>query len=150
MSAPGPAAIIACTILGCEARARRRLPRGRAARRRSDLAELAARVTGERRGPGGADGGSIGAATRCRPAIRVAFVVVAAATLRLLHQPLPAWLAERARPPRSARHRAAGVEVLYALLRVTPLWWLAPPPAFAFAIALTAVLPIGSCRCFPS
>src|SRR5467141_3967619 len=63
---------------------------------------------------------------------------------RLLHQPLRAWLADRAKAAAlGAAIGLAGVEVLYALLRVTPLWWLAAAAlAFAFAIALTAVLPV--------
>jgi len=62
----------------------------------------------------------------------------------LLHQPLRAWLADRAKAAAlGAAIGLAGVEVLYALLRVTPLWWLAAAAlAFAFAIALTAVLPV--------
>jgi STE24 endopeptidase len=62
----------------------------------------------------------------------------------LLHQPLRAWLADRAKAAAlGAAIGLAGVEVVYALLRVTPLWWLAAAAlAFAFAIALTAVLPV--------
>src|SRR6266446_3783791 len=62
----------------------------------------------------------------------------------LLHQPPRAWLADRAKAAAlGAAIGLAGVEVLYALLRVTPLWWLAAAAlAFAFAIALTAVLPV--------
>jgi len=62
----------------------------------------------------------------------------------LLHQPLRAWLADRAKAAAlGAAIGLAGVEVLYALLRATPLWWLAAAAlAFAFAIALTAVLPV--------
>src|SRR6266850_2152115 len=62
----------------------------------------------------------------------------------LLHQPLRAWFADRAKAAAlGAAIGLAGVEVLYALLRVTPLWWVAAAAlAFAFAIALTAVLPI--------
>ena len=60
----------------------------------------------------------------------------------LLHQPLRAWLADRAKAAAlGAAIGLAGVEVLYALLRVTPLWWLAAAAlAFAFAIALTAAI----------
>src|SRR6267378_1677842 len=62
----------------------------------------------------------------------------------LLHQPLRAWLADRAKAAAlGAAIGLAGVEVVYALLRATPLWWLAAAAlAFAFAIALTAVLPV--------
>src|SRR5438067_11176762 len=62
----------------------------------------------------------------------------------LLHQPLRAWLADRAKAAAlGAAIGLAGVAVVYALLRVTPLWWLAAAAlVFAFAIALTAVLPV--------
>ncbi len=62
----------------------------------------------------------------------------------LLHQPLRAWLADRAKGMAlGAVIGLAGVELVYALLRATPYWWLAAAAAaFAFAIALTAVLPI--------
>src|SRR2546427_7739085 len=62
----------------------------------------------------------------------------------LLHQPLRAWLADRAKAAAlGAAIGLAGVEVVYALLRVTPLWWLAAAAiTFVFAIAMTAVLPI--------
>jgi STE24 endopeptidase len=62
----------------------------------------------------------------------------------LLHQPLSGWLADRAKAAvLGAAIGLAGVEVIYALLRVTPLWWLATAAlAFAFSIAMTAVVPI--------
>lgn len=62
----------------------------------------------------------------------------------LLHQPLAGWLADRAKAAAlGAAIGLAGVEVVYALLRATPLWWLATAAlAFAFAIAVTAVVPI--------
>jgi STE24 endopeptidase len=62
----------------------------------------------------------------------------------LLHQPLSAWLADRAKAVAlGAAIGLAGVEVVYALLRLTPLWWLATAAlTFAFAIAMTAVVPI--------
>jgi STE24 endopeptidase len=62
----------------------------------------------------------------------------------LLHQPLGSWLADRAKAALlGAAIGLAGVEVVYALLRATPLWWLATAAlAFTFAIAMTAVVPI--------
>ena len=62
----------------------------------------------------------------------------------LLHQPLSGWLADRAKAAvLGAAIGLASVEVIYALLRVTPLWWLAASAvAFAFSIAMTAVVPI--------
>jgi len=62
----------------------------------------------------------------------------------LLHQPLSGWLADRAKSAAlGAAIGLAGVELVYALLRLTPLWWLATAVlAFAFAIAMTAVVPI--------
>ena len=62
----------------------------------------------------------------------------------LLHQPLSGWLADRAKAAAlGAVIGLAGVEVVYTLLRATPLWWLATAAiAFAFSIALTAVVPI--------
>jgi STE24 endopeptidase len=62
----------------------------------------------------------------------------------LLHQLFAGWLADRAKAATlGAVIGIAGVEVVYALLRLTPLWWLATAAlAFAFAIAMTAVVPI--------
>jgi STE24 endopeptidase len=62
----------------------------------------------------------------------------------LLHQPLPSWLADRAKAAAlGAVIGLAAVEVVYALLRLTPLWWLAMAGiAFVFSIAMTAVVPI--------
>ena len=62
----------------------------------------------------------------------------------LLHQSLAGWLADRAKSAAlGAAIGIAGVEVVYALLRLTPFWWLASAAlAFAFAIAMTAVVPI--------
>jgi Zn-dependent protease with chaperone function len=62
----------------------------------------------------------------------------------LLHQPLRGWLADRAKA--AALGAAIGlvaVEAIYALLRATPLWWLAAAAlALVFAVVLTAVVPI--------
>ena len=62
----------------------------------------------------------------------------------LLHQPLHRWLLDRAKAAALGGLVAlAGVEALYALLRVTPLWWLGMAAlAFAFSIVVTAVLPV--------
>jgi STE24 endopeptidase len=62
----------------------------------------------------------------------------------LLHQPLASWLADRAKAAALGGAVAlAAVEVLYALLRATPLWWLAMAAvAFVFAVVVTAVLPV--------
>ena len=62
----------------------------------------------------------------------------------LLHQPLPSWLADRAKAAAlGAVIGLAAVEVVYALLRLTALWWLAMAAiAFVFSIAMTAVVPI--------
>jgi STE24 endopeptidase len=63
----------------------------------------------------------------------------------LLHQPLPAWLGDQAKAAALAALLAlAGVEVVYALLRVTPQWWwLASAMVFlAVYLALAVVLPV--------
>src|SRR5215470_12455136 len=62
----------------------------------------------------------------------------------LLHQSLAGWLGDRVKSAAlGAVIGLAGVEVVYALLRSTPLWWLvSAAAAFAFAIAMTAVVPI--------
>jgi STE24 endopeptidase len=62
----------------------------------------------------------------------------------LLHQPLAAWLGDRAKAlALGVLVGLAGVEAVYALLRATPYWWLAAATlSFAFAVALTAVLPV--------
>jgi STE24 endopeptidase len=62
----------------------------------------------------------------------------------LLHQPLGGWLADRLKAAVLGGAVAlAGVEALYALLRATPMWWLALAGlAFAFSIVVTAVLPV--------
>ena len=62
----------------------------------------------------------------------------------LLHQPFTSWLRDRAKAAAlGAAVTLAGVEILYALLRVTPWWWLAMAGvAFAFAIVVTTVLPV--------
>ena len=62
----------------------------------------------------------------------------------LLHQPLRGWLTDRAKGAAlGAVIALAAVEVLYALLRATTLWWLtAAAAAFLFAIVMTAVVPV--------
>jgi STE24 endopeptidase len=62
----------------------------------------------------------------------------------VLHQSLRGWLADRAKAAAlGAGVGLAAVEVVYALLRATALWWLAAAAAaVAFAIVVTAVLPI--------
>jgi STE24 endopeptidase len=62
----------------------------------------------------------------------------------LLHQSFVGWLGDRAKGALlGAAIGLAGVELVYALLRATSLWWLATAAlAFAFAIAMTAVVPI--------
>ena len=62
----------------------------------------------------------------------------------LLHQPFPGWLADRAKAAALGGAVAlAGVEAVYALLRTTPLWWLAIAAiAFAFSVVVSAVLPV--------
>jgi STE24 endopeptidase len=62
----------------------------------------------------------------------------------LLHQSLGGWLADRAKAGALGSVVAlVGVEALYALLRLTPLWWLAMAAlVFAFAIVVTAVVPV--------
>src|SRR5437870_3059347 len=60
----------------------------------------------------------------------------------LLHQPFPAWLADRAKAAAlGAAIGLAGVEVVYALLRLTPLWWLG---AAALAVALAIAFWVAS------
>ena len=61
-----------------------------------------------------------------------------------MHQPLGSWLFDRAKAAALGGVVAlAGVEALYALLRATPLWWLYMAAlGFAFALVVTAVLPV--------
>ncbi|PYN22449.1 MAG: hypothetical protein DMD76_19680, partial [Candidatus Rokuibacteriota bacterium] len=109
------------------------------------LAELAARVTASAAGQVALVAAALGAG---HALLGVPFAWLSSWVLPrrygLLHQPFPAWLADRAKAAAlGAAIGLAGVEVVYALLRLTPLWWLAAAAlAFAFAIALTAVLPI--------
>jgi len=109
------------------------------------LAELAARVTASAAGQVALVAAALGAG---HALLGVPFAWLSSWVLPrrygLLHQPFPAWLADRAKAVAlGAAIGLAGVEVVYALLRLTPLWWLAAAAlAFAFAIALTAVLPI--------
>ena len=62
----------------------------------------------------------------------------------LLHQPLRGWLMDRLKAAAlGAVIGLAGVELVYALLRATPLWWLATAAvAFVFSIVMTAIVPI--------
>jgi STE24 endopeptidase len=62
----------------------------------------------------------------------------------LLHQPLVSWLGDRLKAALIAGPLAlAGVVVIYALLRVTPFWWLAAAAVFlAVYIAIAAVVPL--------
>ncbi len=59
----------------------------------------------------------------------------------LLHQSLRGWLADRAKAALLASALGlAAVEVVYALLRVTPLWWLCAAAVFLAANVLLAFL----------
>jgi STE24 endopeptidase len=62
----------------------------------------------------------------------------------LLHQPPGAWLADRLKA--AALGAALGlvsIEVVYGLLRLTPLWWLAAAAVFfVMYAAIAAVLPV--------
>src|SRR5439155_1270042 len=62
----------------------------------------------------------------------------------LLHQPLGGWLADRLKAMLiGGALGLAAVEVVYALLELTPFWWLvAAVVFFAAQVALTAVLPV--------
>jgi STE24 endopeptidase len=62
----------------------------------------------------------------------------------LLHQPFMAWLADRAKGAAlGAVLGLAGVEVVYALLRATDLWWLAAAAVFFVAyVVMATVLPV--------
>src|SRR5256712_1469186 len=62
----------------------------------------------------------------------------------LLHQALGGWLADRLKAMLiGGALGLAAVELVYALLELTPLWWLvATAVFFAARIALTAVLPV--------
>jgi STE24 endopeptidase len=62
----------------------------------------------------------------------------------LLHQPFLSWLADRAKAAALGGAVAlAAVAALYALLRATSLWWLGMAAlAFAFAVVVSAVLPV--------
>jgi STE24 endopeptidase len=62
----------------------------------------------------------------------------------LLHQPLRAWVADRVKAMLIGGVLGlAALELVYALIERTPLWWLAAAAVFVVAqIVLTAVLPI--------
>ncbi|MGH7304245.1 MAG: M48 family metallopeptidase [Candidatus Rokuibacteriota bacterium] len=62
----------------------------------------------------------------------------------LLHQPLLAWAGDQVKAAVIGGTLAiAAVEIVYALLALTPFWWLAAAAIFIVAqIALTAVLPV--------
>jgi len=62
----------------------------------------------------------------------------------LLHQPLRGWLADQLKAALiGGALGLAAVEIVYGLLALTPLWWLAAAAVFILAqIAITAVLPI--------
>ena len=62
----------------------------------------------------------------------------------LLHQPLAGWLGDQMKTLLiGGALGLAAIEIAYALLAVTPLWWLATAGVFIAAqIAMTAVLPI--------
>ena len=62
----------------------------------------------------------------------------------LLHQPLRAWLGDQLKAAAiGGALGLAAVEIVYALLALTPLWWLAAAAVFiATEITLAAVLPI--------
>ena len=62
----------------------------------------------------------------------------------LLHQPLAAWLGDRAKAALlTGALGLAAVEIIYALLRSTPHWWLAAAAAFFAAhVAIAFVLPV--------
>src|SRR5881409_1575858 len=62
----------------------------------------------------------------------------------LLHQSLRGWLADRAKAALLAGALGlAAVEVIYALLRATPLWWLWAAAVFLAAnVALAFVFPV--------
>jgi len=62
----------------------------------------------------------------------------------LLHQPLGAWLVERAKAALLAGALGlVAIEVIYALLAVTRLWWLAAAGVFfAGYVLLAAVVPV--------
>lgn len=62
----------------------------------------------------------------------------------LLHQRLAAWLGDRAKAALlTGALGLAAVEIVYALLRATPHWWLAAAAAFfAARVAIAFVLPV--------
>jgi STE24 endopeptidase len=62
----------------------------------------------------------------------------------LLHQPLAGWLGDRLKAALIGGGLGlAAIEIVYALLALTPLWWAATAAIFIAAqIAMTAVLPI--------
>src|SRR5262250_2935162 len=62
----------------------------------------------------------------------------------LLHQPFVSWLADQLKAALiGGALGLAAVEIVYGLLALTPLWWLAAAAVFILAqIAITAVLPI--------
>jgi STE24 endopeptidase len=62
----------------------------------------------------------------------------------LLHQPFVGWLADQLKAALiGGALGLAAIEIVYALLALTPFWWLAAAAVFIAAqIAITAVLPI--------
>jgi STE24 endopeptidase len=62
----------------------------------------------------------------------------------LLHQPLGGWLGDQLKATLiGGALGLAAVEIVYALLALTPLWWLVTAAVFfAAQVAMTAVLPI--------
>jgi STE24 endopeptidase len=62
----------------------------------------------------------------------------------LVHQPLRGWLADRLKTALLGGGLAlAGVEVIYAMIAMTPLWWLGVTGVFVAAqVAIAVVLPI--------
>lgn len=62
----------------------------------------------------------------------------------LLHQPLGGWLADQLKAALiGAALGLAAVEIVYALLALTPLWWIVAAAVFIAAqIAMAAILPI--------
>lgn len=87
-----------------------------------------------------------GAALGALVQLATAPVVVAAAyrlpkRFDLLHQPLPRWLVDRAKATAIRGGLAlAGIETIYALLWITPFWWLGAAGVFVAGAVARAVL----------
>ncbi len=111
----------------------------------SAVVDLAGRVTGARAWQVAAVAVALGAGERLL-AFPLAWVRGFWLPRRygLLHQPFPAWLGDRVKAALvGGLLGVVGVEVVYAALAATPLWWLAAAAALlALQVVLALVFPV--------